>query len=226
MKKIVIFIITVLVLGVIAMCSCIANSKRIEQEKIKESVADVTQEENTEQDIIENQHIDIAKEEIINAEEIKEKQSEIQKEQPIQNNRENNKIIVEEQESKNTEIIEIETPNNQAIEEQPKTEEISKAIIKETPNNDVVMTKKEEYKRNDAMIERIKQTIINNETDNMKNYEYNIVIDSSIKNLTNQFTYTESRVINNIKYSFGTIKVYAEDYIVNGQVVMTECYIL
>lgn len=35
MKKIVIFIVTVLVLGVVAMYSCNINSKRIEQEKTK-----------------------------------------------------------------------------------------------------------------------------------------------------------------------------------------------
>ena len=35
MKKIVIFIITILILGVLAMTTCIQNSKRIEQEKIK-----------------------------------------------------------------------------------------------------------------------------------------------------------------------------------------------
>ena len=42
MKKIVIFIITILVLGVLAMTSCIQNSKRIEQEK--EKVATISNE--------------------------------------------------------------------------------------------------------------------------------------------------------------------------------------
>ena len=35
MKKIIIFIITILILGVIAMYSCIQNSKRIQDDKIK-----------------------------------------------------------------------------------------------------------------------------------------------------------------------------------------------
>ena len=84
----------------------------------------------------------------------------------------------------------------------------------------------EEYKRNDTMINKIKQVIQNNATDNMKNFGYNIVVDSSIKNQTNQFTFTENRVINAIRSKFGTIKIYAEDFYKNGQLVMTECYIL
>lgn len=84
----------------------------------------------------------------------------------------------------------------------------------------------EEYKRNDTMINKIKQVIQANETDNMKNFGYNIVVNSSIKGQTNQFTFAESRVINSIKNKFGTIKIYAEDFYKNGQLVMTECYIL
>ena len=76
------------------------------------------------------------------------------------------------------------------------------------------------------MIQKIKVTIENNVTEDMKKYGYEIVVDSSIKELTNQFTFTESRVKNNIKYSFGTIRIYAEDYYSNGQLIMTECYIL
>ena len=76
------------------------------------------------------------------------------------------------------------------------------------------------------MIERIRQVINNNATEDMKKYGYNIVVDSSIKNSVNQFTFTENRVKNMIRYSFGTIKIYAEDYYSNGQLIMTECYIL
>ena len=72
----------------------------------------------------------------------------------------------------------------------------------------------------------IRQVIQNNETQDMKTFGYNIVVDSSIKNQTNQFTFTESRVINAIRLKFGTIRIYAEDYYYNGQLIMTECYIL
>ena len=84
----------------------------------------------------------------------------------------------------------------------------------------------EKYVRNDTMINTIKRVINNNKSENMKTYGYTIQVDPSIKNKTNQFTYTESRVINRIKYFFGTIRVYAEDYYNNGQFIMTECYIL
>lgn len=85
---------------------------------------------------------------------------------------------------------------------------------------------KEEFKRNDQMINKIKSIIQNNETDLMKTYGYNIVVDSSIKTLTNQFTFNESRVINSIRNKFGTIRIYAEDCYQNGQFIMTECYII
>ena len=86
--------------------------------------------------------------------------------------------------------------------------------------------KTEKYVRNDSMISKIKQVIENNVTDDMKNFGYNIVVDSSIKNKTNQFTFAESRVINAIRLKFETIRIYAEDYYYNGQLIMTECYIL
>ena len=109
-----------------------------------------------------------------------------------------------------SEIIKEETPTTQQV---PSTSNQQQVPVKE-------------YKRNDTMINKIKQVIQANETDNMKNFGYNIVVDSSIKGQTNQFTFAESRVINSIKNKFGTIKIYAEDFYKNGQLVMTECYIL
>ncbi len=47
MKKIVIFIITILILGVLAMTTCIQNSKRIEQEKERKQIANIDNEEIT-----------------------------------------------------------------------------------------------------------------------------------------------------------------------------------
>jgi hypothetical protein len=110
---------------------------------------------------------------------------------------------------------------------------VQKTIPKETttsaPTQESIPTevkKEEKYIRNDTMIEKIKQVIKNNETEDMRTYGYNIVVDSSIKERTNQFTFTENRVINSIKYSFGTIRIYVEDYYSNGNLIMTECYIL
>ena len=84
----------------------------------------------------------------------------------------------------------------------------------------------EEYKINQEMINRIKTIIKNNETEDMKTYGYEIVVDSSIPELTNEFTFTEKRVINKITWSCGIIKIYARDYYYNGNLVSTQCFIL
>lgn len=111
--------------------------------------------------------------------------------------------------------------------EQPKvTEEKKETITTPSGQNTTTVAKDEEkYVRNDAMINKIKQVIESNESEYMKQYGYNIVVDSSIKNQANQFTFTATRVKAYIKYCFGTIKVYAEDYYKNGQLIMTECYL-
>ena len=108
----------------------------------------------------------------------------------------------------------IETPKKEEIKEDPK------------PSQSTPSTNTEKYVKNDAMINKIKNVIQNNESDFMKQYGYSIVVDSSIKAQTNQFTYTENRVKSYITYKFGTIRIYAEDYYVNGNLIMTECYIL
>lgn len=108
----------------------------------------------------------------------------------------------------------IETPKKEEIKEDPK------------PSQSTPSTNTEKYVKNDAMINKIKNVIQNNESDFMKQYGYNIVVDSSIKAQTNQFTYTENRIKSYITYKFGTIRIYAEDYYVNGNLIMTECYIL
>lgn len=118
---------------------------------------------------------------------------------------------------------------NETVNETQVTKEQETKATK--PNETKVETapavqKTEKYVKNDSMISRIKQVIENNATDDMKNFGYNIVVDSSIKNKTNQFTFSESRVINAIRLKFGTIRIYAEDYYYNDQLIMTECYIL
>ena len=83
----------------------------------------------------------------------------------------------------------------------------------------------EKYIRNDMMIAKIKSIIESNVTEDMKTYGYTIIVDSSIKERTNQFTFTENRVKSAICNKFGTIRIYAEDYYSGGQLIMTECYI-
>lgn len=119
------------------------------------------------------------------------------------------------------------------IPEAPKVQETPKATEEKKESNIpvVVITDEpkeigEKYVRNDAMINKIKSVIENNPSEYMSTYGYNIVVDSSIKENTNQFTFTETRVKSYIGYKFGTIRIYAEDYYKNGQLIMTECYIL
>ena len=111
--------------------------------------------------------------------------------------------------------------DNQQIVTQPQE---TKEDIK--PNENKQEEKIEKYVRNDDMINKIKQVILSNESNYMKQYGYEIVVDSSIKEKTNQFTYTENRVKSYLTYKFGTIRIYAEDYYVNSTLIMTECYIL
>lgn len=124
------------------------------------------------------------------------------------------------------ESTEIKENNNNT----PQTKEESIQTVPETPKQEVVKEQPvmigEEYKTNDAMINTIKNVINSKQSEDMKLYGYNIVVDSSIVDITSQFTYTEQRVIDKIKYKFGTIRVYARDYYNNGQYICTQCYII
>lgn len=243
MKKIIIFIITILILGVIAMYSCIQNSKRIQDDKIKNDdnnleIAEITnepKEENTENDLlVENKNTEAIIEQpkaIDNTEGTKkekipkETSNEIKKDnsnikaskQPKSNN--SNQISENVNEKKNEPNKEVKTENKVIQKDETKQQQTSDTKKEEN-------VKKEEYKRNNRMIEKMKNIIQKNETEDMKKYGYEIVVDSSIKKMTNQFTYTEDRVKQKITWKFGTIKIYAEDYYCNGQYIMTECYII
>ena len=124
------------------------------------------------------------------------------------------------------ESTEIKENNNNT----PQTKEESIQTVPKTPKQEVVKEQPvmigEEYKTNDAMINTIKNVINSKQSEDMKLYGYNIVVDSTIVDITSQFTYTEQRVIDKIKYKFGTIRVYARDYYNNGQYICTQCYII
>ena len=243
MKKIIIFIITILILGVIAMYSCIQNSKRIQDDKIKNDdnnleIAEITnepKEENTENDLlVENKNTEAIIEQpkaIDNTEVTKKKK--IQKETSNEKKKDNSNIKTSKQPKSNNSNQISENVNEQKKELNKEVKKENKAIQKdETKQQQTSDTKKkenvkkEEYKRNNQMIEKMKNIIQKNETEDMKKYGYEIVVDSSIKEMTNQFTYTEDRVKQKITWKFGTIKIYAEDYYCNGQYIMTECYII
>lgn len=107
------------------------------------------------------------------------------------------------------------------IKEQPKEE-----IKQETKEESVEEIIKEEYKVNTNMINTMKNFIINNPSEDMRTYGFNVVVDSSITELTNPFTYTEQRLKDMLTQRFGTIKIYAMDYYYDGNLFMTECFIL
>ena len=137
-------------------------------------------------------------------------------------------LVVEKKET--TEIKEENKVEQQVVEtkkeEKPivKQEEVKKEEIRQEEAKQEV--KAEEYKVNNQMINRIKEIIKNNETEDMKMYGYNIVVDSSIPDITNEFTFSEQRVINKLILKFGTIKIYARDYYNNGVYISTQCFII
>ena len=100
--------------------------------------------------------------------------------------------------------------------------EIKEEVIEESSTS----VPKEEYKVNNEMINKMKDYILNNPSEDMKQYGFEVVVDSSIVELTNQFTYTEQRMRDQLTWRFGTIRIYALDYYCNGNLVMTECFML
>ena len=133
----------------------------------------------------------------------------------------------------------VETPKQTQTQKQESTQTITKEEKiqnKETKQEESIQKEEikheekpvvpqEKYIRNDMMIAKIKSIIESNVTEDMKTYGYTIIVDSSIKERTNQFTFTENRVKSAICNKFGTIRIYAEDYYSGGQLIMTECYI-
>ena len=124
---------------------------------------------------------------------------------------------------KQTEIQE----KKEEIKENTKDEQKLNIEIKEEVKEEhSTSVPKEEYKVNNEMINKMKDYILNNPSEDMKQYGFEVVVDSSIVELTNQFTYTEQRMRDQLIWRFGTIRIYALDYYCNGNLVMTECFIL
>lgn len=121
---------------------------------------------------------------------------------------------------------------NTAIVKQNEIENNNKdsAINKEIPQEKVLVEENksptEEYKINEKKIAEIRNIINSNPSEDMKLYGYEIVVDSSITEVTTQFTFTEKRVKDKIAWKFGTIRIYAQDYYRNGQYITTECYLI
>lgn len=125
----------------------------------------------------------------------------------IENNTSSNKV------EETSERIEQSKEEKQEIKEIEKKEDIKQTVV-------------EEYKRNDTKIAEMEEFINNNKTADMLEYGYEIKKDESIVELTDEFTYTEKRMKNKIKFKSGIIRIYARDYYCNGVLVATQCFII
>lgn len=135
-------------------------------------------------------------------------------EQELQMNRKEKQKDIDENKKQESEKVK-ETKEDDEIEkqEQNKMEEQKQEV-------------KEEYKRNDKMIAKIEEIIKDNETEDMKEFGYEILPDKTIPEATNEFTFSEKRVKDKLKFKSGTIRIYARDYYYNGNYVSTQCFII
>lgn len=122
-------------------------------------------------------------------------------------------------------------PEQKQAQTQPKVQTQTQSQVNtETPKQQTAQSQasnnKESFKENTAIINEIRNIINSNPSTYMKQLGYNIVVDSSIVNLTTGFTYTQTRVKNAIANSFGTIRIYARDYYVGNELRWTEGFIL
>lgn len=130
----------------------------------------------------------------------------------------------------------IQSNNNSSKTENINTEKVAKTDLSiDTKQKEEKVSPKETKKENDTLVEEyrvnnikineMKNIINNNVSADMKEFGYSIIVDPSIVNLSNYFTFTEKRVKSKVEDRFGTIKIYARDLYVNGGYAHTECFI-
>lgn len=126
-------------------------------------------------------------------------------------------------ENNNTQNI---NTNNQPKEEkqnavqQPQEKQEEKNETKQ----EVVQQPVREVRRNDEMIQKIKNYISTHETERMKKYGYSFVVDPEVVKITHPFTYSEFNM-NSCLNRTGEYRVYAQDYYYNGKYVETQCFV-
>lgn len=131
--------------------------------------------------------------------------------------------------SKTTPITQVTTnskPEQKQTQEQTQSQVNTDIPKQQTAQDQTSNNNKESFRENTAIINEIRNIINANPSTYMKQLGYNIVVDSSIVNLTTGFTYTQTRVRNAIANSFGTIRIYARDYYVGNELRWTEGFIL
>lgn len=124
--------------------------------------------------------------------------------------------------TKTTEETSVNIEENQSSIQNQETKQETK---QETTKKDIPKNVKS-YVRNTTMEKTMKEYIEKNPSENMKQYGFSVEADPTIVKDTNEFTYTEKRVDGMIKYKFGTIRIYAQDVLLDGVYQFTECFIL
>ena len=234
-KKLISKIVILLMVSVICLLGVLftVKSKMKTKEKIADATTDNTIQEKTDENVIDSTNEQL--EDSINMEVAEAVTEETEEQLQVADNqqKETSQVnTVKSNKSKTATTTKNQTQKSNPVQSQKQQtpqQSVASTPQKQTTTTQAqtqnIKTEGEKFVRNDTMINRIKSVINNNPSDNMKTHGYTIQVDPSIKTKTNQFTFAESRVINFIKYSFGTIRVYAEDYYNNGQFIMTECYI-
>jgi len=246
-----IYILIILFVVVVATITVVTRYKNAyELEKVNSEQNIVTQ--NEVNNISEEGNIEIEKETIASVEKTKEKTEESKKTPDIISNTNENSVTTPSKEIAKQEAVKDEKATPKPT---PKVEEVKKEETKEVQTQSSLKTEEplkekvteekktentnenkqekveetkptEEYKINTEMINTMKSVINNNPSETMKTYGYEVAVDSSILELTDQFTYTEQRLRDKITYKFGTIRIYAQDYYYNGRFVSTQCFII
>lgn len=108
----------------------------------------------------------------------------------------------------------------QNVVKQPQEKQEEKNEIKQ----EVVQQPVREVRRNDEMIQKIKNYISTHETERMKKYGYSFVVDPEVVKITHPFTYSEFNM-NSCLNRTGEYRIYAQDYYYNGKYVETQCFV-
>ncbi len=197
----------------------IIEEKDSKENKNSEStIKDVKKEEVKEKEIVTQEETTKIEEQKENKKEAIDEKKQTNEKVATNDKKEETETKVEKQE-----IVKVEVENSQTIIEEKTEENIKEEIEKDDQSAQKVV---EEYKINTALIEKMKKIILDNPSEIMIKYGYNIVSDDeTITSKTNQFTFSELNVKSKIKNRFGTIKIYARDYYCNNEYVSTQCFI-
>lgn len=231
MKKIICFISIVVMIIILVVFNIIFKNKQLlvatnkdtyieEQNTIKsQNTIEIMQEENTQDEEIKENVLE-KQEKNVTVEDTKITPTELDKKEKVITT-ESNKDTVTYSQITNT-ITTTDTTNKTNVETKTNESNMQKQEIveKNTPKNI------KSYVRNTTMENTMKEYIEKNPSEYMLQYGFIVKPDSSIVNDTNEFTYTEIRVKGKIEKKFGTIRIYAQDVLLDGVYQFTECFIL